>query len=236
MEVVFGVHQEGLHQAQADHLLRHRKSRPFASLEDVVERSQLREDTLLRLAESGAFEGFGYSRRESLWQTKGAFKNRGLELFTEQGPTDEALPQFVPLDDFERVQWDYRTSHHSSRGHPIAGLREALRRKRILSSQELNELRDGAWANYAGLVICRQRPGTAGGVVFMTLEDELGFVNVVIWQKVFERFRTVGKTCNFLGISGRVQSQHTVVHLIAEKLWEPDIKIKPEKTRSRGLH
>ena len=89
---------------------------------------------------------------------------------------------------------------------------------------------------YAGLVICRQRPGTAAGVVFMTLEDETGFVNVVVWQKVFERHMILAKTASLLGVGGRVQRQDGVLHVIAETLFEPALEREPERVRSRDFH
>ena len=95
---------------------------------------------------------------------------------------------------------------------------------------------NGAKVRYAGLVICRQRPGTAGGVVFMTLEDETGFVNVVVWESVFQRYAVLAKTVSFLGITGTLQVEDNVVHLIAEELWEPRVKLKPAAATSRDFH
>lgn len=86
------------------------------------------------------------------------------------------------------------------------------------------------------MVICRQRPGTAKGVVFMTLEDETGFVNLVIWEKVFRRYELIAKTQSFLGVTGTIQSQSGVVHLVAESLWIPEIEMAPENINSRDFH
>ena len=97
-------------------------------------------------------------------------------------------------------------------------------------------MRDGQKARYAGLVICRQRPGTAAGVVFMTLEDETGFVNVVLWKKVFDRYALLAKTQTFLGVSGVLQKQDRVVHLVAEELWRPRLRLEPEGAGSRDFH
>jgi len=97
-------------------------------------------------------------------------------------------------------------------------------------------MKNGERVRYAGLVICRQRPGTAGGVVFMTLEDETGFVNAVIWESVFQRYSVLAKTVSFLGITGTLQVEDGVVHLVAEELWEPRVELKPASTRSRDFH
>ena len=95
---------------------------------------------------------------------------------------------------------------------------------------------DGRRIRYAGLVICRQRPGTASGVVFMTLEDESGFVNVVVWPKTFERYRLLVKDQPFLGVSGKLQKEQGTVHLIASELWIPQLERAPAEPESRDFH
>lgn len=97
-------------------------------------------------------------------------------------------------------------------------------------------MKNGAKVRYAGLVICRQRPGTAGGVVFMTLEDETGFVNAVVWESVFQRHSALAKTVSFLGITGKLQVEDNVIHLVAEKLWKPKLNLEPTAGRSRDFH
>ena len=99
--------------------------------------------------------------------------------------------------------------------------RPALAAQRIPSASELLRLPDGARTPYVGYVICRQRPGTASGVVFFTLEDETGFVNAVVWSRVFEEFEVLARTAGLLGITGRIQAQQGVVHLVAERLFTP---------------
>jgi error-prone DNA polymerase len=94
----------------------------------------------------------------------------------------------------------------------------------------------GRRTHYAGLVICRQRPGTASGVVFLTLEDETGFVNVVIWSKVYEQFRVLVKTASFLGVTGKLQVEDGVTHLIADSFWRPKIDTRPVEVGSRDFH
>ena len=109
--------------------------------------------------------------------------------------------------------------------------------KRLLRpAQVINGMRDGQRVRYAGIVICRQRPGTAGGVTFMTLEDETGFVNLVLWKQVFERYAVVAKTESFLGVTGKLQIQDGVIHLIGQKLWRPDLTTQPVHPRSREFH
>ncbi len=89
---------------------------------------------------------------------------------------------------------------------------------------------------YAGLVICRQRPGTASGVTFMTLEDETGFANVVLWKRVFDAHALLARTASFLGVTGHIQTDDGVVHLVADALWEPNTERSPARTSSRDFH
>jgi error-prone DNA polymerase len=115
-------------------------------------------------------------------------------------------------------------------------MRATLVRQNLPDARTVASMQNGAKIRYAGLVICRQRPGTARGVVFMTLEDETGFVNVVIWESVFQRYAVLAKTVSFLGISGTIQAEDGVVHLVAEELWEPRVELKPASAGSRDFH
>ena len=148
----------------------------------------------------------------------------------------EQRVDFAELGDFETIAWDYDATGHSPRGHPLEPLRSTLRAKGLPDAETISCMPDGTRARYAGIVITRQRPGTAKGVVFMTMEDETGFVNVVIWKDVFERFRILAKTSSFLGITGKIQSESGVVHLIADELWTPNLPVQPRKRRSRDFH
>jgi error-prone DNA polymerase len=151
-------------------------------------------------------------------------------------PTQEADPRFEPLNEFEEVSWDYRTSSHSVRRHPLQPFRGMLAAQGLPDARSIAAKRNGAKIDYAGLVICRQRPGTAGGIVFMTLEDETGFVNVVVWENIFQRYSVLAKTVNFLGISGTLQVEDGIVHLVAEKLWQPKVGTQPANSSSRDFH
>jgi error-prone DNA polymerase len=210
-----------------------RRTSPFSSIEDFVRRTKLNEGALDALSEAGAFEGLGSTRRQALWRTRGVKKNNAKTLPVEE---KEALPLFAELDDSETIAWDYRSSSHSTRGHPLTPLRGALRARGLPDAQTIARMKNGSRVRYAGLVICRQRPGTAKGVTFMTLEDETGFVNLVIWSKVFEAKKVFLKTTPFIGVTGKIQAEQGVVHLIAEELWTPKLSIEPELVRSRDFH
>jgi error-prone DNA polymerase len=224
---------KGLGKADGEIVAQARQGGPFASLDDFVRRTQLEERKLTALAGAGAFEALGAARRPALWDVSRLAEEAAMPLGLE---ISEDLPAFAPLTAAETIAWDYRSTAHSTRGHPLASLRSALRAQGLPDAKQVAAMDDGQRIRYAGLVICRQRPGTASGVVFMTLEDETGFVNLVVWSQVFDTFQIVAKTTPFLGVTGRVQAQDGVVHLVAEELWTPVVASPPESARSRDFH
>ena len=234
-------HVKGLHEATARRILEARAERAFASIDDVVRRAKLDDGATARLAEAGAFAPFEKNRRGALWAGKKSSKLRADEE-TPHSPsrfalyTQESPAAFADLDVYEAIGWDYSTMNLSAQGHPLEPLRAAMRAKRLPDAGEIRSMPDGSRTHYAGLVICRQRPGTASGVVFLTLEDETGFVNVVIWSKVYEQHRVLVKTASFLGVTGKVQVQDGVTHLIADRFWRPKIDTRPVEVGSRDFH
>ena len=211
-----------------------RQAAPFTSIDDFVSRTGLAEPTLSRLAEAGAFAVLQGRRRDALWAVHGLAHTPASALLGS--PAEDDTPAFEALDLRESIAWDYRSSAHSPRGHPLATLREALTAQRLPDARTVASMPDGRQVRYAGLVICRQRPGTAAGVVFMTLEDETGFVNVVIWKTVFDAHALIGKTASFLGVTGRIQRADGVVHLVADTLWPPELGQRPDAVHSRDFH
>jgi error-prone DNA polymerase len=224
---------KGLGKAEGERIAACRHSAPFTSLDDCAARTRLDRGVLVRLAESGAFESLGRERRDALWGVLGADCAHGAAL-----PLETAGPavRFAPLDAFEAIDWDYAFTSHSTRGHPLGPLRDELTRARLPDASAVRAMKHGGRVRYAGIVICRQRPGTAKGVVFMTLEDETGFVNIVLWENVFKKYELLAKTQHFLGVTGKLQVQSGVVHLVAEQLWIPEINSSPHETKSRDFH
>jgi DNA-directed DNA polymerase III PolC len=222
----------GLGEGDGRRIVEARSAGPFASVREFADRTGLNARALAALAEAGAFEGIEEARRGALWEARGAarYPRPDLPLVAE-----ERAPAFAPLGPAETVRWDHEASGHSPRGHPLEALRPALAAAGLPDARAVNRLRDGARARYAGLVICRQRPGTASGVVFLSLEDETGFVNVVLWPRVYERFSLLVRTAGFLGIAGRVQAADGVVHLVAESVFDPDVGGDPAEVGSRDF-
>jgi error-prone DNA polymerase len=224
---------KGLGEAAAARLVAARAANgPFASVADAARRADLDEGTLRRLAGAGAFEVVAPSRRQALWDVPVAAREARQPLVL---PGTEPVPALLPLDAGERVAWDYAASLHSVRGHPLAALRPALRRLGLPDARAVRRMRSGTIVRYAGLVICRQRPATASNVTFMTLEDETGFVNLVLWERVFEAFPVLARTASWLGVTGTIEAKHGVVHLIAERLWAPTGVPAPGRVASRDF-
>jgi error-prone DNA polymerase len=205
----------------------------FRDLPDVARRSRLRQDKLEALAESGAFECFGLDRREALWQIQGlANEPRPALPLAGRDP----LPCFPSLSGLETILWDYQASGHSSRAHLLKPLRPTLEAQGLPTARQLNRMPNGRRVRYAGMVICRQRPGTAGGVTFMTLEDETGFVNLVIWKQTFERYSLLAKTLSCMGVTGNLQVAEGVTHLVVQKIWKPELEKGSLHLKSRDFH
>ncbi|KPK17140.1 MAG: DNA polymerase [Myxococcales bacterium SG8_38] len=206
---------------------------PYPNLATFVRQTGLNKKALHALAEAGAFECFGLNRRDAIWQV------RGLSRFVRDPlPLEPASSQisFSSLANDDQVIWDYRASDHSTRGHPMRGLRHALEARGIPNATAVHRRAHGEELDYVGMVICRQRPGTASGVTFFTLEDETGFVNVVVWKRVFDRHAIVAKTAALLGVTGEIQKADGVTHLVARSLWMPDVALAEQTSRSRDFH
>ncbi len=223
---------KGLGEAEALRVEEARRAGPFASVADLGARARLGERALRFLAEAGALDPLRPGRREALWEVKGL---RGAAPVTLPMAVGEREATFAALSSFEEVTWDLHASHHSARGHPLEGLRDALREGGFPEAREVAWLPEGSRVRYAGLAICRQRPGTAGGVVFMTLEDETGFVNTVLWARVFEKYAAEVRTLSFLGVDGRVQRTDGVVHVVVDRVFDPPLRRAPPKAASRDF-
>jgi error-prone DNA polymerase len=207
--------------------------RSFASLDEFVTRTRVNERALTALAEAGAFEVFGFARRDALWEVRALIRSGHAALPVEIRERDAHLRA---LDALETISWDYDAARHSPRGHPLSELRDTLTEQGLPDARTLVSWPDGRRVRYAGIVICRQRPGTASGVTFMTMEDETGFVNVVIWKQVFDRYSAIARGNNFLGISGKLQVEQGVTHLVAQQLWQPSLDRNPRTRPSRDFH
>ncbi len=226
---------KGMQMADGGRIVMAREARPFESIEDFVRRAHVPARMHATLAEAGALDAFGHAtRRDALWQVTG-WLARQDDTMSLGGDVNGAA-SFEKLSKLDEIFWDFATSDHSTRGHPLAPLRGELRAKGWPDARTVSKGRDGARVDYVGIVICRQQPGTASGVVFMTLEDETGFVNLVVWQQVFADYAHVIKTTSLIGVSGKLQVQEGIVHLIAERVWVPVLSRPVVEVESRDFH
>jgi error-prone DNA polymerase len=224
---------KGIGLADFDRIEVARRETPFASVEDLADRTGLDQAILSTLAEAGAMEELTSPRRGALWQALGTARARRgpLRMSERESPVD-----FQELSAFQTVQWDYRTQGHSARSHPLAAVREELRASKLPTAKEIASGQDGQQVRYVGLVICRQRPGTAKGVVFLTMEDETGFVNVLVWRHIYARYRVLVRTTPLLGVTGTLQVEGKVVYIVARMLWKPDVGLQGAHGPSRDFH
>jgi DNA polymerase III alpha subunit len=226
----------GIQISVGERIVAARRERPFESVEDFVRRTHLPVRTHTTIAETGALGAIGTDasgRRDALWQVLGWVRRQDEPL--DLGGDVNSV-SFGRLGKLEEIHWDYRASDHSTRGHPLAPLREELRSHRWPDARGVSEGRDGQRIEYVGIVICRQQPGTAAGVTFMTLEDETGFVNLVVWAQVFAEYAPIIRTTSLLGVTGRLQVQEGIVHLIAERVWHPRLTRPVAEVDSRDFH
>ncbi|WP_435269155.1 error-prone DNA polymerase [Shinella sp. BE166] len=219
---------KGLSTADAARIVAARADDPFSSVDDVWRRSGVPTASLVKLAEADAFlPSLNLQRRDALWAIK-ALRDEPLELWVaaaereakQVAEIDEPDVSLAPMRAGHEVVEDYSHVGLTLRQHPISFLREDLRRKRMATCAEAMAERDGRWLMTGGLVLVRQRPGSAKGVMFMTLEDETGIVNAVVWPTVFERQRRLVLSASMLAINGKIQREGDVVHLVAQRLFD----------------
>jgi len=225
---------KGMQIGEGGAIVEARRERAFASIEDFVRRTHLPVRMQTALAEAGALGALVRERRDALWQVTGWVVRQDDPLDLGGDVNGEA--RFARLGHLDQIVWDYAASSHSTRGHPLQPLRGELRANGWPDAKTVAKGRDGQRMEYVGVVICRQQPGTASGVTFMTLEDETGFVNLVVWAQVFAEYATVIKTTSLLGVTGRLQVQEGIVHLIAEQVWIPRLSRPVAEVDSRDFH
>jgi len=195
----------------------------FPDFREFARRAGLRKPALMTLAEGDAFSSLGLDRREALWAVRRMTGEESLPLFAARDESDQPGEQTAPLPQMplgEQVVADYQTLRLSLKGYPTEFLRTRFARERIMTCHDVNRAKDGARVKCAGVVLVRQMPGTAG-VVFVTLSDETGICNVVIWHKLYERFRKEIVGARLMLVEGKIQrSPEDVIHLVAERIFD----------------
>lgn len=225
--VRFGMRMvKGLANAHAAAIVAARADQPFTSVDDLWRRCGVPVAALTKIAEADGFRpAFGLARREALWAIKG-LRDEELPLFAAASAragttvTEIIEPETTlrAMAAGREVVEDYSHTGLSLRRHPVSFLRADLARRRIVSCAEAMGSRDGRWLEAAGIVLVRQRPGSAKGVMFVTVEDETGIANLVVWTKVFEKFRRIILSSGMIAVKGRIQREGEVVHLVVYRI------------------
>jgi error-prone DNA polymerase len=215
---------KGLSNAHAAKIVAGRGDDRFDSVDEVWRRTGVSPSALHLLAEADGFRGMRLDRRSALWAVRG-LREEVLPLFAaadkERRPQPEIVEPVVPIAPMlagRNVVEDYETVGLTLRQHPVAFIRGELAEQRIIPCRGLLAARDGQRLTVAGLVLVRQRPGTATGVVFITIEDETGIANLVVWCSQFERQRRIVLSTSMLACRGRVQREGDVIHVVTEQL------------------
>ena len=224
---------DGLPQACAERIMEARRVRPFADVRDLVERAALNRFEQARLADADALSGLSGDRHRARWDVEALAAPTAV--FGQARIAEDAVTLTQPSL-FDDVAADYARVGLSLKAHPVSLVRKPLRARRALSAAEVAQRPHDARVRVAGLVTVRQRPGTASGVTFVTLEDETGVVNLVIWLRIAEAQRRVLLESRLLAVDGRVQRANGVQHVVAERLHNYNALLGDLATRSRDFH
>lgn len=185
------------------------------SIEDLAARSALKHDELQALAEAGALDPLVAGRREAMWKVQAPRAPTGSLLAGVD--LGDAMPRLPPLTPAAQLLLDYERTGLSVTDHPMRLVRPNLPRS-IRSAADLASIAHGRRVTTAGMVICRQRPGTASGVVFITMEDETAFINLILYSRVFDKFRHVATTSSLLIAHGKIERDGDVLYVVTERL------------------
>jgi error-prone DNA polymerase len=223
---------KGLKVTSLEALVSSRNSMPFSSVEGLARRSGLDRGDLSALAAADALASLAGHRRTALWETLAVDEATRLAL-----PATQVQPPLLAVPtEGENIVGDYETMGLTLRRHPLALIRDKLDKRRIRSATQVAESRNGQFIRTAGIVTCRQRPATASGVIFVTLEDETGYVNLIVWNDLAERQRRELLGSRLLAVAGEVQREGRVVHVLARRLEDLSPLLGRLSTASHDFH
>lgn len=212
------------------------RAQPYRSVEDFTRRTRLGRAVVVKLAQADAFASLEVDRRAALWNAMSQEKSaRAMPLFDGCEEEDDACESLPAMRLQEEVFADYRTTGMSLKAHPISFLREELNQLGIFSAAQLKRHPNNRPVRIAGIVLLRQRPSTARGITFVTLEDETGTANLVVKQDVWERFRRVARTATGFIAHGRLERKHGVIHVVTYRLEDISERIRSLRSQSRDF-
>ncbi len=205
----------GLSREGADHIVAARIEGPFGRVTELARRARLSRRDLGALAAAGTLAGIAGHRHRAAWEVLGVEPPLPLLPVVER---EEGLPLLRAPGEGEDIVADYRSLGFTLARHPLALVRSTLEKEGWLTAAEVAELADGAAVRTGGLVVTRQRPGSAGGVIFVTLEDETGYVNLVVWSRIAHAHRKAMLAARLLGVAGRLQREGEIRHIVVDRL------------------
>jgi error-prone DNA polymerase len=226
----------GLPQAVAQVIVEARRQGPFRSLSEFTRRTGLGRAAIARLADADALKSLHNDRRNALWEALAQEKKKTDQpLFQEMDVAAEAIDMLPKMPGEQEVFEDYRTTGLSLKGHPLEFHRELLDEAGAVRSAELPKLRNGRQVKIAGLVILRQRPSTAKGITFVTLEDESGTANLVLRQEIWEKFYRVARRSSAWWVTGKLEKRQEVIHILVQRVEDLSSLLGEVKARSRDF-
>jgi error-prone DNA polymerase len=226
----------GMRISEAELIVSNRSARQYQSMDDFTRRSGVASATLTRLARADAFVSLQLSRRASLWQTLQQEKSaKGQPLFDclDETINTTALPPMTPQ---QEVFADYKAAGLSLKDHPLSFFREQLNKLRVVTANQLPTIENGQFVRVAGIVLVRQRPGTAKGITFVTIEDETGPINLIIRMEVWNKFYKIARTASGYVAHGKLQNFKGVIHVLVSKLENLPKALASIDAKSRDFH
>jgi len=224
----------GMREVHARRIVACRARTEIMSVEQFHEVTRLPASCVERLAEADAFSSLPQSRRGAMWDSL-VLKDQVAPLFDDRAGRDEPVVMLPKMPLGQEVMADYTTAGLSLKQHPVGIVRAQLKQQRIITAQQLGT-RDKGWASVAGVVLVRQRPGTASGIVFITLEDETGIVNLIVRPDIYERHRAVARHAALLRADGYVERKGQVIHLMVKRLVDLSELLSGYAFKSRDFH
>ncbi len=210
---------------------------PYQDLDELVQRAGLGKASLAILADADALASLAGDRRAAVWHSLSQDDSPGRQpLFAGVSEDDDTPATLMPMSVLEEVHADYHTTGMSLRAHPITFVRSELDAKRCVRASDLTHLRDGRHVRVGGLVLMRQRPSTAKGITFVTLEDETGTINLVLFAAVWKRFFRIARTSNAWLVEGKLENRNGVIHVIAGRITDLSEETKGLSVSSRDFH
>jgi error-prone DNA polymerase len=222
---------KGLSMAGGKRMVNVRSQQKFSSVRDLAQRAQLYAKDLACLASASAFRSFASNRYQARWQVAGIEPPTPLSL-----ESAEAVPLLNSPSEGQNIVADYQHLGLTLGRHPLAVLRHRLNSMRINSANEIHAMQHGQRVRAAGLVITRQRPASAAGVTFITIEDETGYLNLIVWEKVALRERKALLSAALMSVEGHVQKEGDVIHIVAHRLHDHSSLLGSLAVKSRNFH